>query len=57
MSNDDRAKNDAQHMKGQAEEVWGKVTGDDSKEMKGKMDQASADAKNGVEDVKDDLRR
>ncbi|GAA4355618.1 CsbD family protein [Microbacterium rhizosphaerae] len=55
MGEGDRIENDAQHLKGQAEEAWGKVTGDDSTRVKGKVDQASADMKNGVEDVKDDL--
>jgi len=43
MGVDDRIENGAQHLKGQAEEAWGKAN------------QASADMKNGVEDVKDDL--
>jgi uncharacterized protein YjbJ (UPF0337 family) len=55
MGVDDRIENGAQHLKGQAEEAWGKATGDQSAELKGKANQASADMKNGVEDVKDDL--
>ena len=55
MGADDRIENDAQNLKGKAQEAWGKATGDDSTELKGKANQASADMKNGVEDVKDDL--
>ncbi len=55
MGEGDRIGNDAQNLKGKAQEAWGKATGDDSTELKGKANQASADMKNGVEDVKDDL--
>ncbi|MGB4136744.1 MAG: CsbD family protein [Microbacterium sp.] len=53
MSMKDRAENAAQDLKGKAQEAWGKVTGDDETRLKGEANQAAADVKNGVEDVKD----
>ena len=40
-------------IKGKAKEAEGKVTGDESREAEGKMDQAKSDLKEGVQKVKD----
>lgn len=43
-------------IKGKAEQIKGKVTGDRSEEMKGKAHQAADKARRTVRDVRDDVR-
>ncbi len=43
-------------IKGKAEELKGKVTGDKSEEMKGKAHQAEGDAKRTARDMRGDVR-
>jgi uncharacterized protein YjbJ (UPF0337 family) len=40
-------------LKGKGKEVEGKATGDTSREVEGKFDQAKGEVKDAVEDVKD----
>ncbi|MFZ4894274.1 CsbD family protein [Plantibacter sp. Mn2098] len=56
MSASDKIKNAAEDLGGKAKEAYGKATGDDSKVVEGKADQAKAGAKKAVEDVKDSLK-
>lgn len=56
MGFDDKIKNAAEDLKGKAEEAVGKATGNERLEAEGQVDQAKADAKKAVEDVKDAFR-
>ncbi|WP_173922933.1 CsbD family protein [Agromyces sp. Marseille-P2726] len=51
----DRMENTGEDLKGKAKEAWGDATDDKRMETEGKIDQAKADMKNKVEDVKDAL--
>lgn len=53
MSNSDRFDAAKDDVKGQAKEGFGKLTGDESKEAEGKLDQFKGDAKEGMADAKD----
>ncbi|MBP1326025.1 uncharacterized protein YjbJ (UPF0337 family) [Leucobacter exalbidus] len=53
MSVDDKFKHEAQDLLGKAKEAQGKLTGDDSKEAEGKVEQATAKLKKAGENVKD----
>lgn len=53
MSATDKAKNQAQNVKGKVKEAAGKATGDESLEVKGKGDQIAGDVKQAGEKVKD----
>jgi len=53
MGTEDRVQNAAEDWKGQAKEAVGSATGNEQMEAEGKIDQASAAAKDKVEDVKD----
>ncbi|WP_084078054.1 CsbD family protein [Demequina sp. NBRC 110057] len=53
MSNTDRLSNAAEDAKGKVKEGFGKATDDEQLEAEGKTDQAKADFKDKVEDVKD----
>jgi uncharacterized protein YjbJ (UPF0337 family) len=53
MSNSDRFDAAKDDVKGQTKEGFGKLTGDDSKEAEGKVDQFKGDAKSGMADGKD----
>jgi uncharacterized protein YjbJ (UPF0337 family) len=53
MGLEDKAKNKAQEMKGQAKEQAGKATGDRDLEAEGQADQAKGNLKNAGEKVKD----
>ncbi|TDD47333.1 CsbD family protein [Kribbella antibiotica] len=53
MSFVDKAKNAAEDLAGKAKEAVGKVTGDDTLEAEGKVDQSKADLKGAGEKVKD----
>ena len=52
----DRMENTAEDLGGKAKEAAGKMTDNERLEAEGKMDQAKADMKNTVEDVKDAFR-
>jgi uncharacterized protein YjbJ (UPF0337 family) len=56
MGVDDRMENTGEDLKGKVKEAAGKVTDNERLEAEGKMDQAKADMKNTVEDVKDAFR-
>ena len=53
MSASDKIDNKTTDLKGKAKEAQGEITGDESKKNEGKIDQAKADLKDGVEKVKD----
>lgn len=57
MSLEDRAKAAAKNIEGKAQEARGEVTGDPADKSEGKAKQASAEVRNTVEDVKDDVKR
>ena len=56
MSTEDKAKNLAEKAGGVIKETTGKVTGNESLEAEGKLDQAKADVKQSGEKVKDAVR-
>lgn len=51
----DKASNQAEESKGQVKEGFGKATGNEQMEADGKLDQAKANAKQGVESAKDGI--
>jgi uncharacterized protein YjbJ (UPF0337 family) len=53
MSEEDKAKNSAQQMKGNIKEKVGEATGNEDLEAKGKSDQAKGSLKQAGEKVKD----
>lgn len=53
MSAEDKMKNAAEDITGKAKEAMGKLTGDESQEAEGKLDQAKASLKKAGENVKD----
>ena len=53
MGTDDRISNAAEDLKGKVKEGVGDLTNNESLEAEGKLDQAHAEVKNEVEDVKD----
>lgn len=53
MSGTDKIKHTAEDLAGKAKEGAGKLTGNESLEAEGKMDQVKADAKKAADDVKD----
>jgi uncharacterized protein YjbJ (UPF0337 family) len=53
MSTDDKAKNKAQELKGQAKERTGRATNDERLEAKGKRDKTKGSLKQAGEKVKD----
>jgi uncharacterized protein YjbJ (UPF0337 family) len=53
MGVDDKAKNKAQEVKGQAKEGLGRATDDQELEAEGRTDQAKSDLKQAGEKVKD----
>ena len=57
MSADDKIKNEAQDLKGKAQETVGHVTNDDDKVVEGKANQSAADIKKAGENVKDAFKR
>jgi uncharacterized protein YjbJ (UPF0337 family) len=57
MGADDKIKNEAQDLKGKAQEAVGHVTGDDEKVVEGKANQSAADVKKAGENVKDAFKR
>lgn len=53
MADQDKIANKAEELIGQAKEGIGKTTGNEQLEAEGKLDQAKAAVKQGVEDIKD----
>ena len=53
MGVDDKAKNKAQELKGQAKEGLGRATDDDELQVEGQTDQTKGDLKQAGEQVKD----
>ncbi|GAB3122456.1 CsbD family protein [Glaciibacter psychrotolerans] len=53
MSTSDKARHEAENVKGKIKEAVGHATGDDEKVVEGKGDQASAKLKKAGDDVKD----
>ncbi len=53
MGLDDKIENKAEELKGKAKEAFGEHTGDDSVANEGRGDQASSNAKQAGEHVKD----
>jgi uncharacterized protein YjbJ (UPF0337 family) len=56
MGIDDKIGNKAEELKGQAKEVAGNVTGDDSLKGEGRIDQAKGNIKQAGENVKDAVK-
>jgi uncharacterized protein YjbJ (UPF0337 family) len=56
MGTDDKLRNQAEKLGGQAKEAEGKLTGDESREAEGRTDQGKADLKQAGEKVKDAFR-
>jgi uncharacterized protein YjbJ (UPF0337 family) len=57
MGLEDKARNKADELKGQAKEKAGQATGDENLEAEGQADQAVADVKQAGEKVKDAFKR
>ena len=57
MGLEDKARNKADELKGQAKEKAGQATGDENLEAEGRADQAVADVKQAGEKVKDAFKR
>jgi len=53
MSGMDKAKNQAEDLKGKAKEAMGKATNDEDLEAQGRTDQTKSDLKQAGENVKD----
>jgi uncharacterized protein YjbJ (UPF0337 family) len=53
MGTDDKARNKAEELKGQAKEGLGRATDDEELEAEGRTDQAKSDVKQAGEKVKD----
>jgi uncharacterized protein YjbJ (UPF0337 family) len=56
MSRKDKLKNRAQGLKGKATRVAGRISGNESLERKGKLDQTKGNLKEAGEEVKDAFR-
>lgn len=57
MSIEDKAKAAAKNIEGKAQEAWGEVTGDPADKAEGKAKQGEAEVRQGVEDVKDNVKK
>jgi uncharacterized protein YjbJ (UPF0337 family) len=57
MGTDDKVRNEAQDLKGQAKEAWGDATDDEQLQAEGKSDQAKSDLKQAGEKVKDAFKK
>lgn len=57
MSTEDKAKAAAKNVEGKAQEAWGNVTGDPEHKAEGKAKQGEAEVRQGVEDVKDNVKK
>jgi uncharacterized protein YjbJ (UPF0337 family) len=57
MSLEDRAKATGKNIEGKAQEALGNVTGDPEDKAEGKAKQAESEVRQGIEDVKDSVKR
>ena len=57
MSLEDKAKAAAKNIEGKAQEALGNVTGDPEDKAAGKAKQAEGEVRQGVEDVKDEVKK
>ncbi len=57
MSLEDKAKAVAKNIEGKAQEALGNITGDPEDKAVGKAKQAEAEVRQGVEDVKDGIKK
>lgn len=57
MSLEDRAKATGKNIEGKAQEAKGNITGDPKDKAEGKAKQGEANARHGVEDVKDEVKK
>ena len=57
MSIEDRAKAVAKNVEGKIQEAVGEVTGNPNDKAEGKAKQAESEVRQGVEDVKDEVKR
>lgn len=57
MSLEDKAKATGKNIEGKAQEAQGNVTGDQEDTAKGKAKQGEANVRQGVEDVKDNIKK
>ncbi|MDZ7954947.1 CsbD family protein [Nostoc sp. DedQUE09] len=57
MSIEDRAKAAAKNVEGKAQEALGNATGDPEDKAKGKAKQAESEVRQGIEDVKDNVKK
>jgi uncharacterized protein YjbJ (UPF0337 family) len=57
MSTEDKAKASGKNIEGKAQEAWGNVTGDPQHQGEGKAKQAESEIRQGVEDVKDEVKK
>jgi len=57
MGTDDKARNKAEELKGQAKEGLGRATDDEDLEAEGRTDQAKSDVKQAGEKAKDAFKR
>jgi uncharacterized protein YjbJ (UPF0337 family) len=57
MSLENRAKATAKNVEGKAQEMMGEATGDPKDKAEGQVKQAEAEARHGVEDAKDEVKK
>lgn len=57
MSIEDRAKAAAKNIEGKAQELLGNITGDPKDQIEGQAKQAESQARNTVENVKDEVKK
>ena len=57
MSAEDRAKATGKNIEGKAQEALGNITGDPEDKAEGKGKQAESQVRQGVEDVKDKVKK
>jgi uncharacterized protein YjbJ (UPF0337 family) len=57
MSIEDRAKATGKNIEGKAQEALGNVTGDPEDKAEGKAKQAESEVRQGIEDVKDSVKK
>ena len=57
MGLEDKAKAAAKNVEGKAQEALGNVTGDPKDQAEGKAKQGEAQVRQGVEDVKDEVKK
>ncbi|MBD2445986.1 CsbD family protein [Nostoc sp. FACHB-152] len=57
MSIEDRAKATGKNIEGKAQEALGNITGDPEDKAEGKAKQAESEVRQGIEDVKDSVKK